>query len=557
MLRSITSISVLLSVIAVNVLSYFFFIRFDFTEGNIYTLSDSTKQIVQEIPEELHVKAFISKKLPPQAVSLKQNVVDYLEEYEAFSDGNLTLEFTDPIENEEDKQMAQMLGIPELQLSVIEKDQQQVLNAYMGLVVYKKRDLEEGEEIQFPLQRFERFEVLPFVDSVENFEYDLSSAIKKVSAVETKTIGFLSGHEEHQLRPKTDRFSRIQPEEREDYDYTEVLEKTYNVTKVLLTEEHPEIENVDTLVIAGPKFALADYEVESIKNFVAQGGNALFLIDQVDMQQGLQVSTMEEDFSSLLGEWGVGVEPSLIKDSVHSNASFNQGFVTFSVPYPFWPKLRNLSKDSVITAQLPAITTPWVSPLTIEEKEGVNVEVLATSSARYALEPLQEMVQESKDESLELKESEDSKDSQLETLNSELVEEEEEPQMVLKDRVIDLNPQQNFSIPRGENFPVPLAVIAQKEGEGKVFIIGDSDFASLSFAGMFKENSVFFQNIVDAFTLGEELISIRSKGITDRPLEQISEVAKAVIRWGNIAFVSVLVIAFGLIRRMLRNAKKS
>ena len=63
-------------------------------------------------------------------------------------------------------------------------------------------------------------------------------------------------------------------------------------------------------------------------------------------------------------------------------------------------------------------------------------------------------------------------------------------------------------------------------------------------------------NAVDYLTLDESLISIRSRGKTDRPLKELSEGLKNVIKFFNIFGISVLVVIFGLVRYYLRKKVK-
>ena len=51
---------VLAILVVVNLLTTQIFTRFDFTEGNIFTLSDTTEKVVKELPEKIIVQVFIS-----------------------------------------------------------------------------------------------------------------------------------------------------------------------------------------------------------------------------------------------------------------------------------------------------------------------------------------------------------------------------------------------------------------------------------------------------------------------------------------------------------------
>ena len=62
-------------------------------------------------------------------------------------------------------------------MNVIEKDKAELANVYMGIAILYE----------------DKKEVLPVVQTTNNLEYDLTSAILKVTSKEVKTVGFLSG----------------------------------------------------------------------------------------------------------------------------------------------------------------------------------------------------------------------------------------------------------------------------------------------------------------------------------------------------------------------------
>ena len=89
-----------------------------------------------------------------------------------------------------------------------------------------------------------------------------------------------------------------------------------------------------------------------------------------------------------------------------------------------------------------------------------------------------------------------------------------------------------------------------------MLFVGNSRFITREFLSELPTGLIFINNAVDTFTVGDKLISIRSKQIIDRPIRLISDSQKAFIRWANTLFVSFLVIAYGLGRRYWRNKQK-
>jgi len=148
-----------------------------------------------------------------------------------------------------------------------------------------------------------------------------------------------------------------------------------------------------------------------------------------------------------------------------------------------------------------------------------------------------------------------------------------------------LNPQQQFYSPgiKTESYPLVLAAsgkfksfyadkpvptdeekketeaqreIIKESPETQIVVIGNSRFISDNFLSQFQGNQLFLLNIVDWLTLGEQLIGIRSRGATDRPLKEATEYMKTLIKSLNMFGVPLVLILFGLLRFYLRRRKK-
>ncbi|MFZ5391807.1 MAG: GldG family protein [Patescibacteria group bacterium] len=523
--------------IIVNLLSNLFFFRLDFTQGKIYTLSSASKQIVNDLPEGVEIKAFISDTLPPQFVSTKTQVVDKLHEYENMAKGKISLTIVDPAKDKTSEEMATSLNIPALDLQVVDKDQMQVIKAYFGLAVLKKGETQNTPTGQTAgvLSGYSNKETLPVIENLENLEYDLGSMLLKVGSVSQKKIGFLTGHGEHTFASSS-QFAGNDP--RADYKFEKELARNYDIKTIDLSTKEGEdktnpLDEIDTLIIPGPTEPISDEEAKQIHDFVAKGKNAILLIDRMkqELSYSFSSSRLENDYQNLLSKWGLSIEPKLVADSSNDMASFNQGYVTYSVPYPFFTKVTNINQNNAITSNLESFTIPWANPIKIDKKDGVNTEVLASTSQYYNLISEQEVTAPANTN------TEGNADAPA--------------QKTLQP--INLGPEQDFGITRQSKDPLPLVVMAQAQNEGKIILVSDSDFLSQSFAG----NDLFFYNCLDSLTLGDTLIQIRSKGVTDRPIGPLSEGQKTGLRWGLTLGVPILFILYGFYRRSQRNILKN
>ena len=92
-------------------------------------------------------------------MSLKGDITDVLDEFQAYAGGNISVKFIDPTENPALQQELRFMGIPQVQLNIIEKDQAQLTNVYLGMAIFYA----------------DKKEVIPFISSTSNLEYDLTS----------------------------------------------------------------------------------------------------------------------------------------------------------------------------------------------------------------------------------------------------------------------------------------------------------------------------------------------------------------------------------------------
>ena len=211
-------------VLAINFLSKRFFNRLDLTENKMYTISKSTKKKLKELDDVVRIAAYFSKS-PVQVSRIRGEVKDMLDEYDAFGSGNLKIDFL-PIGDDEDfKQNLRFMGIPEVQVNVREKDKIEVANVYMGIAILYE----------------DKKEVIPVIQNTSSLEYDLTSAIIKLTNKETSTIGFLAGHDEFDINAQNN--AQLRQE----------LAKQYEIQKVEIKGGKPIDEKISTLVVAGPK----------------------------------------------------------------------------------------------------------------------------------------------------------------------------------------------------------------------------------------------------------------------------------------------------------------
>ena len=98
--NTLAFILVVLGIVAlINFLSSRRFIRADLTADKRYTISQSTKKVLNRLDDIVTIDAYFSRQ-PARVAQIRQAVRDMLEEYRAFSK-NLQINFIDPASEDE------------------------------------------------------------------------------------------------------------------------------------------------------------------------------------------------------------------------------------------------------------------------------------------------------------------------------------------------------------------------------------------------------------------------------------------------------------------------
>jgi gliding-associated putative ABC transporter substrate-binding component GldG len=361
----IFSLIILGFVMVINYLSTVWFSRLDLTEGKEYTISPASKKIMKGLDDIINIKVYCSKNLPQQLQKNVTDIKDMLAEYKAYGGKKLRISWIDPTESENGKQEARSMGINEMQMQTIEKDKEQVVNGYLGIVVLFA----------------DRKEVLPFIQNLQNFEYDLTLAIMKVGRSVAPSVGIL----------KTDTLPEI-PEEvkRQMGDRLPKQEDRTDVKFAPLFEKLKENYSVETVKnIANGTPIDSTLKVLVIPGAVPMSDRSLFEIDQYFMKSGKLIvlaSGMKIDFTryygpmpvnvdsklmDLLQFYGVKIDQNMVVDASCGQVQIPQKVGPFSmnvaVPYPYFVRIgsNGFNRSNPAVSPLSDVVMPWPSSITL------------------------------------------------------------------------------------------------------------------------------------------------------------------------------------------------
>jgi len=473
------------------------------------------------------------------------DVKDILSEYQAFAGNKLLITWEDPAKDEDAKEAARSLNIPEIQMQTFEKDKAQVINGYLGIgIMFENKN-----------------EAIPVVQNLQNLEYDLTMAIMKVARSSAPKVGIL----------KTDTMPYIPPNLRQQMQMTdqtednfaplyEKLKTNYDVSTVDVSDGTPIDSTIKTLIIpGGSKFS--DRKLFEIDQFFMKDGNLIVLADavKVDFQYGVNGSVQESKILDLLEHYGVRVERNMILDHSCGQVSIPQNYGPFSMnvpmPYPYFVKItpNGFDKDNPAVAPLSEVILPWASSLTVladssgaSAQTGVKANILATSSEKswtangqFNLNPQQQWTSPPEEQMKEHPMAAHLSGSFNSFFSGKSVPPVKEP--VENDSLNQIQMKPNTGDANRMIVPANTA--------GHLVVVGDADFVSKQNAAPM--NVVFVLNVVDWLTLDKNLISVRTRSIKDRSIEtdQLKEGSSKtnIIRYLNILSMPLLIIVIGLV----------
>lgn len=173
-----TTALICLNLVAINIWIYpLYGLRVDLTSQKEFTISQTTKDLISTLPENLLIRAYMSEKTHPLLSPLIPQIADMLKEYEIASRGMLTAEVLDPLSDPEiETEANQAYGIQPTPFQVAGRNESSIINAYFDILVrYGDQTIVIGLEDLIEVQQSgSGMNVV-----LKNLEYNLTSAIKK------------------------------------------------------------------------------------------------------------------------------------------------------------------------------------------------------------------------------------------------------------------------------------------------------------------------------------------------------------------------------------------
>ena len=266
--------------VLLNVLVGFTQVKWDLTPNKLYSIGDTTKEILKGIDKEVTIYGlFDDAKIG--ASSGVNEFVQLLEHYEKYP--NITVKYVDP-----DKNPGVLKEIdPEGILTDISK------NAFIVKSGTKLKGLSSYDlySTQYDEQTFKVYTTGSIA------EQSFTGAVKYVTAEFTPTIYFTTGHDEKDIDSN---FSTLKGQ---------LVNNNYDVKPINLITEAEVPEDATVVVVASPKKDLTVSEKDKIKGYLKNGGKAIFMFDY------LELDPQFPQFENVLMEYNLSLNYDKVKEN--------------------------------------------------------------------------------------------------------------------------------------------------------------------------------------------------------------------------------------------------
>ena len=299
----------------INFASYYIYKRFDVTQDKRYTLSETTKKIIDGVDSPMLIDVFLEGNFPADFKKLKSETRQLLEEFSAYN-SNISFQFVNPIENEGERVEVMKKffekGLTPINVTVEEKGKQtQEVVFPWALANYG----DKGAKVQLLKNLMGASTEKKVESSVQHLEYAFAEAIHKISKEKQRKIAVIKGNGE-----LDDIYIA---------DFLKTIRDNYYIGPITLDSVASQpiktlkaLNVYDLAIIAKPKEKFTEAEKQVLDQFIMKGGKTLWLVDGTTAEMenlynetgSTLVSNNDLNLTDMFFKYGFRINPQMIKD---------------------------------------------------------------------------------------------------------------------------------------------------------------------------------------------------------------------------------------------------
>jgi ABC-2 type transport system permease protein len=310
-IRNLQNPVILILLVALVIISYFYFFRIDLTSDKRYSIADQTKNLMAKMDAPLEVTVYLDGDLNPGFQRLKKSTAELLDELSVYSDKSITVKYENPsLADSPDQREKKYLGLQTRGLNptaVYERDKegksiQKIIFPWIEInykgkkvpVCLLKNILGNSGEDNLNI-------------SIENLEFEITDGIRRLVNTEVSKIAFIEGHGELS--------------EAETYDISKSLSRYFQIDRGVLANNAAVLNDYKAIIIAKPTKPFSESDKFIIDQYIMNGGRVLWLIDGVRIAKenlstiGLSPAMeLDLNLNDQLFRYGVRINPVLLQD---------------------------------------------------------------------------------------------------------------------------------------------------------------------------------------------------------------------------------------------------
>ncbi len=530
--------------------------RVDMTSDQLFTLSDSAVQILEGLKVPVQVKLYItpSEKMPTQLRNLERDVTEQLRNFEQVSDGMLQFSVFNPQDDEEMQKSLGAKGIQPFQVQSIEKDEMGIKLVWSALTIAYKDKPEEVIN-----------QVLP--QNLAGLEQDIIGPVYRLTRDRTPRVAVFGPKKQVDQQMAMAYLQQgMQPPEPQD-QFTRISELLkqghYEAVPVELTEASPIPDDVDALIVMAlaPLNERQTWEI----NRALRGGLPVVLAVQAHeygyapaQRGGWQVNgqSVDSQVDEMLAGFGVDLGTDHFLDmsmeTIDLPREVNLGGMRMQTREPVRLPIQirvtegQMFQDSPLVNRIGSLFFLWGTPLIN------NPDVLASNGLQAT-----NLIESSPNSWTETWSEGPVPGAALDPNQKQMI--GPQPLAVLLEgtfpdlwsgRAVPEWPA--TAAPEDSGSDAPQAPPADVDpAPSKMFVIGSAKMFDDNILAA-HQNALLVLNAVDYLAGSTELLSIRSKTLTQRVIRPTQDGEKLAWRIFVVLLVPVLIAIYGIVRASVR-----
>ena len=556
----------------INVIGAYVFTRFDLTSEKRYTLSDTTKEALNDLEDYVYFKVYLEGDFPAGFKKLRRETKEMLDEFRAYSKF-IDYEFINPsagndrAEINDTYKLLYQSGLNPTNLTIQGSD-----GSSKQMIIWPGALVSYRNNTEIPIDLLEsqlgQSSEAALNASIQNLEFRLLDAIRKVTRFKKPSIAFIEGHGELS--------------ENEVYDITQSLSQNYNVDRVeiagkvdaLMRRTDPNskgevsvLTNYDAIIVAKPTQPFDEKDKFLIDQYIMHGGKVLWLVepvfatmDSLTMQESTIGTELDLNLDDLFFKYGVRLNRNLLLDLNCAPLPIRTGQVAGQPQLEFYRwfyfPLVQAASNHPLVRNMNAIKLDFVSSMEAVNSDGdvVKTPLLRTSNyTKVSGAPVFISL-------AMLKQNPDKRMFPSTGQNVAYLLKGTFPSLYTNRITAEIEESKEMQF-RSESLPTAMIVVADGDVIRNQIDIKRKTPLPLGF-DQYTENTYgnkgFIENAISYLVDGEGLIDIRSRELKIRLLDPEKKNSQR-LRWQlvNILVPVGIVILFGLVMAYFRKKKYS